>query len=443
MASSAATSAPGPQRPDPYAAWRIGNYRLYATSWFAMTIARQIETVAIGVYIYATTGNVLDLGILGLVQAVPAMLFAIPGGQLADRFDRRLVLATVLVLAAALTAGLGAACYFQVSPAWIYPLLIVNAMCQALGAPSRTALLPWIVPAAKFSNAVSWNSTIFHVATMVGPVLGGLLLSVSTGWGTSLALSVVFAGRLLALLGTLMLPTHRPEARDTTISLASLAAGIRFVWKQKVILATITLDLFAVLLGGATYLLPAFAEDVLHFSKEHVGTAVGLLRSAEAAGAIAMAVLIAHRPPIRRAGVTLLRAVAGFGAATMVFGLSRNFWLSMAAMFAIGALDNISVVVRHTLVQLLTPDAMRGRVSAVNNVFIVASNDLGGLESGVTAWLFGLVPSVVGGGIGAILVVLTCAARWPQILTIGSLADLRPAEDAKALQEADEEIATR
>ena len=182
--------------------------------------------------------------------------------------------------------------------------------------------------------------------------MGGLLLAVSTAWGTSLALGVVFAGRLLALTGTLLLPTHRPENRDMSMSLASVVAGIRFVWGQKTILAAITLDLFAVLLGGATYLLPAFAADVLHFSQEYVGTAVGLLRSAEAAGAIVMAVVLAHLPPIRRAGWTLLRAVGGFGVATIIFGLSRNFGLSLAAMFAVGALDNISVVVRHTLVQI-------------------------------------------------------------------------------------------
>ena len=195
-----------------------------------------------------------------------------------------------------------------------------------------------------------------------------------------------------------------PDARAPaeSISWQSLAAGVRFVWRTKLILATITLDLFAVLLGGATYLLPVFCEDILGVGAR----GVGFLRSAEAVGAVAMAILLTHLPPMRRAGRTMLWAVAGFGGATVVFGLSRLFWLSLAMMFLIGALDNVSVVVRHTLVQMLTPDAMRGRVSAVNGVFIVSSNDLGGLESGVTAWLFGPVISVVGGGIGTILVVL-------------------------------------
>jgi len=206
-----------------------------------------------------------------------------------------------------------------------------------------------------------------------------------------------------------------------SISLQSVVAGVRFVWKTKLILATITLDMFAVLLGGVTYLLPDFAKNILHVGP--VG--LGFLRAADAVGAVCMAVLLTHLPPMRRAGVTLLWAVGGFGLATIVFGLSEWFWLSLLMMFLIGALDNISVVVRHTLVQMLTPDAMRGRVSAVNNVFIVASNDLGGLESGMTAWLFGPVVSVVGGGIGTILVVLGATYLWPQILAIGSLGSIR------------------
>ena len=431
MVLSDPSPPPAAPRPDPYAAWRIANYRHFAASWFAMTISRQIETVAMGVYIYAQTNDKGALGILGLVQALPVMLLAIPGGQLADRVDRRLVLAATLGLTALVAAGLSLACCFPVPSLWIYLLRVVNSVGHSLGAPSRTALLPWLVPAEWFSNAVSWNTTIFRVGSMVGPALGGLIISLQADWGVALALATVAAGRLLALSGIVILPTHRPENRQTSISLESLVAGVRFVWTHKMILATISLDLFAVLLGGATYLLPAFALDVLHFPKEANGLIVGLLWSAEAVGAIAMAILLAHLPPIRRAGWTMLQAVAGFGVATIIFGLSRNIWLALAAMFVIGALDNISVVVRHTLIQMLTPDDMRGRVSAVNNVFIVASNDLGGLESGLTAKLFGTIPSIVGGGVGTLLVVVGCAWIWPQILSIGSLADLRPADEEK------------
>jgi len=315
MAISEPSLTPAAPRPDPYAAWRIANYRRYAVSWFTMTISRQVETVAIGVYVYAQTNSVLALGILGLVQALPVILLAIPGGQLADHVDRRLVLASMLGLTGLVAAALSLACYVQVPIQWIYLLLAANAVGQALGAPSRTALLPWIVPPERFSNAVAWNSTIFQVGTMVGPALGGLIISMNADWGVALALAVVFGGRIFALVGTILLPTHRPENRQSSISLESLVAGVRFVFSQKMILATITLDLFAVLLGGATYLLPAFARDVLHFPKESIGSVVGWLRSAEAVGAIAMAVVLTHLPPIRRAGRAMLQAVAGFGAA--------------------------------------------------------------------------------------------------------------------------------
>jgi len=408
-----------------------------------MTMARQIEFLAVGIYLYGPQKDVMALGWQGLAMALPAMLLAIAGGHLADRFDRRWVLACMLCLTATDAAAMGVACYHHVPVAWIYLLLVVNGVGQTLGAPSRTALLPWIVPAEQFSGAVAWNSTVFQIATMVGPAVGGWLLSTSASQGVTVALAVVVLFRLCGLAGTLLLRTHRPDRKQSTISLETLVAGIRFVWGQKPILATISLDLFAVLLGGATFVLPAFADKVLHFPEARVGAVVGYLRSAEAVGAICMAIMLAHLPPIRRAGRTMLWAVAGFGVATICLGLSEYLWIALIAMFLIGALDNISVVVRHTLIQLLTPDDMRGRVTAVNNVFIVASNELGGMESGLTAGLFGLVPSIVGGGVGAILVVLGCMAISPQIMTIGSLADLRPADEAKVRLESDEEIAAR
>ncbi len=433
MAATEPSPTPDTPRPDPYAPWRIANFRLFAVSWLAMTMARQIETLAVSIYLYGPNKDVLALGWQGLAMAMPAMLLAIAGGQLADRFDRRWVLASMLCLTAADATAMGVACYYHLSAPWIYLLLVVNAVGQTLGAPSRTALLPWIVPPEQFSSAVTWNSTVFQVSMMVGPVLGGLLISTSVSHGVPVALACVVLFRLLGLVGTLLVRTFRPDRKHSSISLETLVAGIRFVRSQKPILATITLDLFAVLLGGASFLLPAFADQVLHFPKEQVPAVAGYLRSAEACGAIVMAIMLAHLPPIRRAGRTMLWAVAGFGTATIGLGFSKYLWIALAAMFLIGALDNISVVVRHTLIQLLTPDNMRGRVTAVNNVFIVASNELGGLESGVTAYWFGLVPSIVGGGVGAILVVLGCAAIWPQILSIGSLVGLRPADEEESI----------
>jgi MFS family permease len=418
-----------PARPDPYAAWRIGSYRLYATAWFLMTFARQIETVALSICVYHEGRSALALGWLGLVQASPVMILAIAGGQIADRLERRGVVVAMLALTSIVSLALTVAVYHQVPLLWIYLLLLVSATGQALGGPSRTALLPQLVPGENFSNAVAWNSTVFQIARVTGPAIGGLIVAWAMGVPAALALVVVC--RFLAMLATIGLPRRPPDPRRTaeTISLASLMAGIRFVWKQKPILATITLDLFAVLFGGVTFLLPIFVEDILHFDPSVAGLGVGFLQSADAAGAIVMALLLAHLPPIRRAGWTMLWAVAAYGVATIIFGLSKWFWLSFAMLFLVGAADNISVVIRHTLVQMLTPDRMRGRVSAVNNVFIVASNDLGGLESGVTAWLFGPIISVVGGGVATILIVLGAARLWPQILGIGSLHNLRPAEE--------------
>ncbi len=323
--------------PDPYAAWRIANYRLYAGSWFLMVMARQIEFLAVGIYLYGDKKDLLALGWQGLVMALPAMLLAIPGGHLADRFDRRWVLASTLLLNGLNSAALGISCAWHVPLIWIYLLLVINGCGQALGAPSRTALLPWIVPPERFANAVAWNSTVFQISSMVGPVAGGYLIWAFAGRGVSVALACVVLFRFLGLVGVLLLPNRRPERMQSSVSLETLVAGIRFVWRRKPILATISLDLFAVLLGGATFVLPAFADQVLGYhSQEKMAAVAGYLRSAEAVGAILMAIALAHLPPIRRAGWTMLWAVAGFGLATVGLGLSRWLAAALVAMFAIG-----------------------------------------------------------------------------------------------------------
>jgi MFS family permease len=418
---------------DPYVVWRNPNFRLYAGSWFLMTFGRMIETLTVRAHVYDLTHDPMSLGWIGLVQALPVLLLAVPGGQLADRFDRRRLLMLTLALNTLVTAGLLVVTFHQGRVSWIYVLLTLGAIGQALGAPARAALLPQIVGTEIFANAVTWNSSVFHISSMTGPAIGGAILSFPAG--VTAAFSAVIACRVLSLAALARVRTERVE-RTEAVSLESLVRGIRFVWQTKLILATISLDLFAVLLGGATYLLPVFAKDILHVGK----LGLGLLQSAEAVGAVFMAVLLTHLPPMKRAGRTMLWAVATFGVATIAFGLSPWFPLSLAMMFLIGAVDNVSVVVRHTLVQMLTPDAMRGRVSAVNNIFIVASNDLGGLESGLTARLFGAVASVVVGGVGAIGVTLGAAACWPQILTIGSLKDVRPLEPSAASPLAPEDL---
>ncbi|MEN6493101.1 MAG: MFS transporter [Thermoguttaceae bacterium] len=429
--------SPAPSRgAGPYAAWQNADYRRYACSWFALTFGKQIETVAVGIHLYERTRDPMALGWLGLVQALPVLLLAIPGGQIADRFDRRRVMILMLALGMFVSLGLAVLARLDAPIHWFYLLLAFGATTQALGSPSRSALLPEIVSPSIFSNAVTWNSSVFQVASMTGPAVGGLIVAAQTN--ASAAFATVAVCRLLSLVAIVVLRHRSPVRVGESISLESLMAGIRFVWNTRLILATITLDLFAVLLGGATYLLPIYAKDILHVD----AAGLGFLRSAEAIGAVSMAMLLAHLPPMRHAGRTMLWAVAGFGVATIVFGLSQWFWLSMAMMFLIGAMDNISVVVRHTLVQMLTPDHMRGRVSAINSIFIVASNDLGGLESGFTARLLGPVVSVVAGGLGAIVVVLGTSRIWPQILSIGSLQDIRPAKPIEIPEKMDEELAT-
>ncbi|RMF86953.1 MAG: MFS transporter, partial [Planctomycetota bacterium] len=342
-------------------------------SLFARAFSRQIEMVTLGVYVYDRTSDPLSLGWLGLVQAVPMILFALAGGHLADRFSRKSIMLITFAAQTGITLGLIFTVVGKVPLVWMYAFLAAESFCQALGTPARAAIVPQLVPPRDFSNAVMWNSSIFQLATMTGPAVGGLLLGEAKS--TVNALAVVLACRAVMTLSTLLLhPRSIPESETATQN-DDFWAGLSFLWRRKTILAAISLDMFAVLMGGVTYLLPVFAEDILHVG----ATGLGFLRSAEAVGAVFMAMLLAHSPPMRRAGRNMLLAVVGFGVATIVFGLSRSFVLSLAMMFLIGAFDNISVVVRHTLVQSLTPDSMRGRVSAVNTIFIVVSNDLGGL----------------------------------------------------------------
>jgi MFS family permease len=415
-----------PAKPDPYVLWRNPNYRHYAGSWFLITLSRRIELFAITYYLaklFHARQASLATALFAMVLALPVILLAIPGGQLADRFSRHRVMMLSFSLGIVAAAGLVIVAFLHGPIWWYYPLAAVEAVGWALGNPSRQAMLPSLIPTGLFSRGVAWNSTVFYVAIVTGPVVGGYMIGSSRTLLPAFVL-VLFC-RILAILAISRIQYQPTVHSGQSMSWESVVAGIRFVWGTQLILATITLDLFAVLLGGATYLVPIYAKNILHV--EAFGLSV--LLAADAVGAICMAVLLAHRPPLRRAGVTLLWAVAGFGVATIVFGLSKWYWLSLLMMFMIGALDNISVVVRHTLVQMLTPDNMRGRVSAVNGIFIVASNELGGVESGLVSWALGPVTSVVAGGVGTILVVLASMQIWPQILKLGSLASIRPAAE--------------
>jgi MFS family permease len=415
---------------DPYAALRYPAYCLFSLGWIVSVIGQQVQSVAIQWQMFhkmaSGSQGVLALGLIGGVQAIPVLLLALPAGQLADRFDRKRLVMISQLLACLFSIGLAIASSLNAPIGWMYLLLGLGATAQALGWPARSAVLPQIVPANAFANAMTWNSSAFQVAAMAGPALGGLVVNY-----TLTGAYVLDACCSMSFFLLLFFVTVRPIAPiGKGATLANIAEGIQFVWRTKVILAAITLDLFAVLLGGATYLLPLFATDILHVG----ALGFGWLKAAPALGAFAMALVQAHLPPMKHAGTAMLWAVAGFGLATIVFGLSHSLVLSFLMLLLTGATDNISVVVRHTLVQMLPPETMRGRVSAVNNVFIGASNEIGGLESGLTAWGFsrflgavgGAVASVVLGGIGSVFTVAMIAFIWPQLRRFGSLADAKP-----------------
>ena len=441
---------PPASKRDPYAAFRSPDYRCYAVGNLISAFGRQVLGIAIGYEIYQRTHSTTALGLVGLMGALPIVFLSIPAGLAADRWNRKtIILVTQLVtmlasigltvlavehlavpdiapLAAAVRALYAIAAWFGeksgvvFEPALplMYALLFVNGVTRAFGWAARGALFPNLVPRAALSNAVMWNSGNFEFTCIVGPALGGLLIA-HYGVPCAYAIDAACALACLAFVFPIHAPQEQPAIRPHPLQ--DLFSGLHFVRESKVILATITLELFAVLLGGATALLPVFADEILHVG----AVGLGWLRAAPSIGAVLMALALAHRPPLRQAGVAMCCAVAGFGLATIVFGLSEIFWLSFAALVATGAADNISVVVRHTLVQLLTPDAMRGRVSAVNNIVIGSSNELGTLESGLTAAYFGPVLSVIGGGVGTILVVIATAWKWPEIRRIGVL---QPAE---------------
>lgn len=402
---------------DPYAALRYRDYRLFLSGRVCSTLGQQMLDVAVGWELYERTHSAFALGLVGLVLVVPIVALALPAGHAADRFDRRrIVLVTQVVLAAG-SLALAWLSFTRGPVALIYVCLFAIGIALAFNRPATAALLPQLVPTADFANAVTWNSSGFQIASVAGPALAGAVIGIRHHAGPVYVLDAVLA---LVFLASVWGIAGRPVARASEeVTLASLLRGLGFVWRTKVILAAITLDLFAVLFGGVTVLLPIFAKDILRVGP--VG--FGWLRAAPSVGALGMAVALTHRPPMRRAGRSLLRAVAGFGVATIVFGLSRSFLLSLAMLVLIGALDNISVVIRSTLVQLRTPDEMRGRVSAVNGVFVYTSNELGGFESGATAALLGPVVSVVAGGVLTILVVLLVARAWPELREMRSLTE--------------------
>jgi MFS family permease len=386
---------------------RNRNLSFFVAARFCSAMATMMFSVAVGWQVYALTHSAFALGMVGLAQFLPAFLLSLPGGLAADRFDRRsLLLASfglVLLVGAAL---LGLALHPSPSPYAIFAVVAFLGVARAFMAPANGSLLPFLVPHADFARAVAWNSTVFQVATIAGPALGGILYAfgASVVYGTATGLLVLGFGFIASLRGGWHVPSP-------STGWHGLLEGVRFVFAKKAILGAVSLDLFAVLFGGATALLPIFARDILH-----VGPwGLGILRSSPAVGAALVALWLAHHPIPGRAGRRMFACVAIFGLATIGFALSRSFWLSLVALVTLGGADMVSVVVRGTLVQVSTPDVMRGRVSAVNSMFIGASNELGEFESGLTAAWLGTVPATVLGGLGTLAVVAVWWRCFPTL----------------------------
>jgi MFS family permease len=417
---------PAGETAHPRAAFRHRDFRLALVGSVSSVIAVQMQSVAIGWQVYDLTHRPLDLGFVGLAQFLPAIVLSLFAGQTADRFDRRGIM-RVCQLAQVASALLLWLETRNAAPSvgTIYALLVLVGIARAFHAPASQALLPHLVPIEDFSNAVTWTHSVRQIASMVGPALGGVIYGAAKGAG---AVYTLCAGLFFfAFLMTTMVAVRTGRLEKESPTLDTLLAGVRFVWREKVVLGCISLDLFAVLLGGAVALLPVYARDILHVGPR----GLGLLRSAPAVGAALTGTFLAYHPLTRNAGRTMFVAVAIFGVATIVFGVSTSFWISLAALFVTGAADMVSVVIRLTLVQLSTPGAMRGRVSAVNMAFINASNELGEFESGVTAALLGTVAAVVVGGAGTCVVVLLWAYLFPELRALERLTDARAKEQAE------------
>jgi MFS family permease len=408
------------QPPSRYGALAIPSFRAYWSGFALLQLGMQMQRVAAAWEIWIRTHSALDLAWIGLTGVVPTILLTLFVGHVADRFDRKAIIGITSLVLAAAGIGLTIVSYYRLPVPAIYGCLLASAIARAFQRPAQQALVPQIVPTELLFNAITLNSSAFQLATAIGPAIGGAMIAIAGPAPVYLVEAIAALACFALLFG---IRDVRAAARGQAATLRSLVAGVVFVFQHQVILGALALDLFAVLLGGAVALFPIYANDILKVGP--VG--LGWMEAAPAIGALAMAFWLATRPVMERSGATLLWGVAGFGLATVVFGVSRVFGLSLAMLFITGALDNISVVVRQTLIQILTPDEMRGRVSAVNSMFIGASNDLGAVESGVVAYYTTPTISVVVGGIGTMLVVSIAALIWPQLRQYGRL-DRIPAE---------------
>jgi MFS family permease len=401
-----------------YRALDSRDFRLLLCGVAIGMMGQQMITVAIGWELYNQTSSALVLGGVGLAQIIPIILLFLPAGYIIDRYNRKYIMIAAEIVLALASLALAALSYRHGSLLLIYASLVAVGSAQAFSSPTSSTLVAQVIPEQAYENAMTWRSSVAQLSAVLGPTIGGFLIGIFHGATLVFVVNAIAATLFVLLLSFMKVRRQKAPAFQQR-SFSSLIEGLRFLGKTQVMLAAITLDLFAVLLGGATTLLPIFARDILHVGP--IG--LGWLQAASSLGAVTMAYYLGHRPPFIRAGRALLLAVTGFGVATILFGLSHWFWLSLLLLFLLGAFDNISVVIRSTLVLVRTPDEMRGRVSSVNSLFIGTSNQLGGFESGLAAQLFGPVIAVVAGGIGTILVVLLVARLWPEMRHLSTLRE--------------------
>jgi MFS family permease len=404
--------------------FRIRNFRYFLAGRLLLTIAIQIQSVAVGWQVYDISGDPMALAYVGLSQFLPMMLLILPAGDLADRVNRRTIMVVGCLIEAAVAAGFLLLTFFHVTALWpFYAVLALFGVGRALAGPAQQSLLPRVVPAEHLSRAIAWTASTFQTAIIAGPAIGGALyvFGPTAAYFACLGLALVD----MVLFARIEIAGPQSAPADPAIYVGGgfrrALAGIGFIRARPIILGAISLDLFAVLLGGVTALLPIYAKDILFVSP----AGLGLLRAAPAVGATTMGILLGHYPLSRKTGPWMFGCVALFGVATIAFGLSTNFYLSLAALVVLGASDMVSVFVRTTLIQMATPDEMRGRVSAVSMLFIGASNELGEFESGTAAHFFGTVPSAVIGGLGTLAVVGLWMWFFPGLRRIDRLTEIR------------------
>jgi MFS family permease len=407
-----------PDRHGALAVLALPDYSRYLACRFLSSFAMQMQTVAVGWLIYDLTHDPLDLGLVGLAQFLPAVLATLPAGQAADRWNRKVILGVCLFVDVACAVALMVfASRGSGSALPVFAVMAGFGLARGFTGPASQAMLPNLVPRAMFGNAIGINTTAWQVAAVTGPAAGGFVYLA----GPMVVFVTVAALFAISLLLLLLVRSPPQQITDEAVSWDSVLEGLRFVWRRRTVLGAMSLDLFAVLFGGATALLPAYASDVLHAGPD----GLGILRSAPGVGAALVGLYIAWRPLARHLGRWMFGGVAVFGLATCIFGLSTDFWLSLVALAVLGAADMVSVYVRHMLVQLETPDWIRGRVSAVNSVFIGASNELGEFESGLTAAWWGLMPAVVVGGLASVAIALAWSRGFPALWRLDTFEKLR------------------